>query len=68
LRMLAKAPEERFAAPAEVAEAMRPFTAGCDLRRLVAEVRRGPQPSPPAGRPSPDRPSRLLLPPTPSPA
>jgi hypothetical protein len=38
-RMLAKAPEERFAAPAEVAEAVRPFTGDCDPRRLAAEAR-----------------------------
>jgi len=34
-RMLAKSPADRFATPAEVAEAMRPFTEGSDLSRLV---------------------------------
>jgi serine/threonine protein kinase len=33
-RMLAKAPADRFATPAEVAAALAPFTAGCDLARL----------------------------------
>jgi hypothetical protein len=36
-RMLAKDPADRFAAPAEVAEALRPFAAGSDLMRLLSE-------------------------------
>jgi tRNA A-37 threonylcarbamoyl transferase component Bud32 len=38
-RMLAKDPADRFAAPAEVAEALRPFTPGSDLGRLLEEDR-----------------------------
>ena len=34
-RMLAKDRTDRFATPAEVAEALAPFTAGCDPRRLM---------------------------------
>ncbi len=34
-RMLAKHHADRFATPAEVAAALRPFTAGCDLGRLL---------------------------------
>jgi hypothetical protein len=34
-RMLAKDPAERFATPAEVASALRPFAVGADLRRLL---------------------------------
>jgi hypothetical protein len=34
-RMLAKDPAERFATPAEVGAALRPFTAGADLGRLL---------------------------------
>jgi serine/threonine protein kinase len=35
-RMLAKAPADRFATPGEVASALAPFAAGCNLPRLVA--------------------------------
>jgi WD40 repeat protein/serine/threonine protein kinase len=35
-RMLAKDPAERFATPAEVAEAIAPFGPGCNLRQLAA--------------------------------
>jgi serine/threonine protein kinase len=35
-RMLAKAPGDRFASPAEVAAALRPFAAGADLGRLIS--------------------------------
>ena len=51
LRMVAKQPPERFAAPAEVAAALQPFTAGCDLGRLLATAqgaqvpRREPSPA-----------------------
>ena len=38
-RMLAKDPADRFAEPSEVAEAIEPFTAGCDLAALVAQAR-----------------------------
>lgn len=34
-RMLAKSPDERYATPAEVAEALQPFTAGADLSELL---------------------------------
>src|SRR5262249_40742151 len=34
-RMLAKNPDERFAKPAEVGEALRPFTSGAELGRLL---------------------------------
>ncbi len=37
-RMLAKNPADRFATPAEVAEALKPWTAGCDLIGLLAGV------------------------------
>ncbi len=37
-RMMAKSPHDRFAAPAEVAAAIAPFAAGCDLARLSAEA------------------------------
>jgi CHAT domain-containing protein/serine/threonine protein kinase len=43
-RMLAKSPTDRFASPAEVAEALRPFTDGSNLGRLV-EPGRTPAPS-----------------------
>jgi serine/threonine protein kinase len=36
-RMTAKNPDERFGTPGELAEALAEFTAGCDLRRLVAD-------------------------------
>ena len=36
-RMLAKSPAQRYATPAEVAAAIAPFAAGCDLVRLLAE-------------------------------
>jgi hypothetical protein len=36
-RLLAKAPADRFATPAELAAALAPFAAGCDLPRLVRE-------------------------------
>jgi eukaryotic-like serine/threonine-protein kinase len=35
-RMLAKDPAQRFATPKELAEALRPFTEGCDCRQLMA--------------------------------
>ena len=37
-RMMAKSPADRFATPAEVAAAMAPFAAGCDLVRVSAEA------------------------------
>ncbi len=37
-RMLAKAPADRFATPSEVAKAIEPFTAGCDLAALVTQA------------------------------
>jgi hypothetical protein len=38
-RLLAKAPEMRFAVPLDVVQALEPFTAGCDLRGLVERAR-----------------------------
>jgi serine/threonine protein kinase len=40
-RMLAKEPGERYAIPADASDALRPFAAGCDLPRLVAESAAG---------------------------
>src|SRR5262245_18205876 len=40
-RMLAKNPADRFATPAGVVAALRPFTAGCDLGRLLASTEDG---------------------------
>ena len=37
-RMMAKVPIDRFATPVEVAEAMEPFAADCDLMRVSAEA------------------------------
>ena len=37
-RMMCKSPTDRFATPAEVAEAMASFTSGCDLPALAAEA------------------------------
>ena len=37
-RMLAKTPAERFATPAEVAAAVAPFTAGCELSNLLVKA------------------------------
>src|SRR5262249_60717013 len=37
----AKTPAARFATPAEVAAALRPFTAGCDLGRLLETAEDG---------------------------
>ena len=37
-RMLAKDPAERYATPAEVAAALEPFAAGCDLSTLIAQA------------------------------
>jgi CheY-like chemotaxis protein len=39
LRLLAKAPVDRFAAPAEVSTALQPFTVGSDLAGLLASAR-----------------------------
>ncbi len=36
-RMLAKSPEDRFATPAELAEALEPFCVGAELSNLIAE-------------------------------
>jgi hypothetical protein len=43
--MLAKRPEERPRTPARVAEALKPFAAGCDLPALVARVQAALEPS-----------------------
>ena len=37
-RMMAKSPDDRFATPVEVAAAVAPFAAGCDLGQLSAEA------------------------------
>ena len=37
-RMMARAPNDRFATPAQVAVAVAPFVGGCDLERLSADV------------------------------
>ena len=37
-RMTAKSPADRFATPAEVATALEPFAAGCDLGRLATDA------------------------------
>lgn len=38
-RMVAKQTADRFATPSELADVLRPFAAGCDLRRLAAQAR-----------------------------
>ncbi|MBN2292174.1 MAG: DUF1559 domain-containing protein, partial [Pirellulales bacterium] len=43
-RMLAKSPDERFTIPAEVAEALEPFTSGHDLKSLLEVAERMPLP------------------------
>lgn len=40
-RLMAKKPQDRFAEPAQAAEALAPFTQGCDLARLLARARAG---------------------------
>jgi hypothetical protein len=53
-RMLAKDPDQRFPTPAAVAEALAPFTAGADLRRLLASASgRGGDPPPGAAARTP---------------
>jgi hypothetical protein len=47
-KMMAKDPGERFASPAEVGEALRPFTSGADLVRLVGTRAAAPAPGPTA--------------------
>ncbi|MBN2475872.1 MAG: protein kinase [Pirellulales bacterium] len=42
-RMLAKDPNDRFATPDELAEAMTPLAAGCDLQRLAGQAARAKQ-------------------------
>ncbi|MEK6237492.1 MAG: hypothetical protein N2C14_22505, partial [Planctomycetales bacterium] len=37
-RMMAKEADDRMACPVEVAEALEPFTQGCDLPTLVAKL------------------------------
>jgi serine/threonine protein kinase len=46
-RLLAKRPADRYATPAEVAEALRPFTTGAEQPPIQATP--DPKPSPPAG-------------------
>lgn len=52
-RMLAKAPSQRFATPAEVAEAMVMFTTTCDLAQLIAEATGHPEVQPTSDAPRP---------------
>ena len=60
-RMLAKAPADRFATPAEVAQALAPFTKGCDLARLwILPAEQNPKPE--SGRRSPTLTSPSPLP------
>jgi hypothetical protein len=47
-KMMAKDPAERFASPAEVGEALRPFASGADLVRLVGTRATAPTPGPTA--------------------
>jgi urea transport system substrate-binding protein len=72
-RMLAKSREERFATPAEVAAALAPFTADCNLPEYVRSARRTTTSrldlsrvsiagKPPAAAESPRRSHRKLLP------
>ncbi len=67
-RMLAKSPVDRFSTPGEVAAALAPFAAGCDLPRLVArEAAALPSPSAetgPFGPPTPAASPGPLLPAT----
>ena len=51
-RMTAKSPAERYATPAEVAAALEPYAAGCDLVRLVSDSAQ------PAAKPTNVEPSR----------
>ena len=48
-RMMCKSPIGRFATPAEVAEAMVPWTAGCDLPAIAAEANAAAEHSPGVG-------------------
>jgi hypothetical protein len=57
-RMLAKEPDRRFATPAEVAAALEPFTAGCDLTKLAAEETGGTKAPRPPTVPAAPRPRR----------
>jgi serine/threonine protein kinase len=59
-RMLAKEPDLRYPTPAAVAEALQPFTAGCDLRRLLATARDMPAKERPEDLASPDEALDLL--------
>jgi hypothetical protein len=60
-RMLAKEPQRRLATPAAVAEALEPFTAGCDPEKLIAEkTGSGPAPLPPTEDGKAPRPSSRL--------
>lgn len=63
-RMLAKVPADRFGSPAEVAEALQPFTVGCDLVRLVARAdqAKGSQQQPEVGRKRAVKPRRRMSP------
>jgi len=49
-RMLAKEPDARFAQPVEVADALEPFCADCELAGLFSRPRRGSKPDPMHGK------------------
>ena len=51
-RMMAKAPAQRYAAPADVAAALAPFAAGADLPRLMSEAQEILAPGTAAAAPS----------------
>jgi dipeptidyl aminopeptidase/acylaminoacyl peptidase len=48
-RLLSKSPDDRYAAPTDVADALEDFTAGSDLRLLMAEATGNPRTSRPDG-------------------
>jgi hypothetical protein len=56
-RLLAKRPQDRFAEPRQVAEALAPLAAGADLRAVLNPQRPVPAPAkePPTTRPRPQR-------------
>src|SRR5207249_557608 len=63
-RMLAKDPADRFTTPAEVAAALQPLAAGCNLTRLLESVAAPPQQAHRARHPGV---GHVLAPPTPVP-
>lgn len=57
-RMLARRPEDRYATPAEVVDALRPFAAGADLQTLIDDMPRSAN----RGDPGLDNETRILSP------